>query len=83
LGVIQFIFHECRNCSDPKSCLKDSQVDCDESFLARQSSGWLSVSGLGAVSAESYGRDSFCRKSAGLGQLRFGLSAEADDHQTE
>jgi hypothetical protein len=59
LGVIQFIFHECRNCSDPKSCLKDSQVDCDESFLARQDSGWLSVSGLGAVSAESYGRDSF------------------------
>jgi hypothetical protein len=31
--------------------------------LARQNSGWLSVSGLGAVSAESYGRDSFLAKS--------------------
>jgi hypothetical protein len=39
---------------------KDSQVDCDEKLLARQDSGCLSVSGLGAVSAESYGRDSFC-----------------------
>jgi hypothetical protein len=45
--------------------------------LARQDSGWLSVSGLGAESAESYGRDSFRGKSAGLGQLRFALSTEA------
>jgi hypothetical protein len=66
LGVIQFTFHESRSCTDPKKpSQKDSQVDCDESFLVSQGSGWLSVSGLGAVSAESYGRDSFV-KSAGL-----------------
>jgi hypothetical protein len=51
-------------------------------FLACQDTGLLSVSGLGAVSAESCGRDSFV-ESAGFGQLRFGLSAAADDHQTE
>jgi hypothetical protein len=51
-------------------------------FLARQDTGWLSVSSLGAVSAESCGRDSFA-ESAGFGQLRFGSPAKADDHQTE
>jgi hypothetical protein len=40
--------------------------DCDEG-LARQDSGWLSVSGLGAVSAESYGRDSFVQNLLVLG----------------
>jgi len=47
-----------------------------------QDTGWLSVSGLGAVSAESCGRDSFA-EAAGYSQRRFGLSAEADEHQTE
>jgi len=61
--------------------LIENRGDCDES-LARQDSGWLSVSGLGAVSAESYGRDSFA-ESAGLGQLRFGPSAQTDSDQTE
>jgi hypothetical protein len=37
--------------------------------LARQGSGWLSVSRLGAVSAESYGRDSFA-ESAGTWPAR-------------
>jgi hypothetical protein len=44
---------------------KDGQVSCDEG-LARQDSGWLSVSGLGAVSAESYGRDSFVKSAGSL-----------------
>jgi hypothetical protein len=47
-----------------------------------QDTGWLSVSILGAVSAESCGRDSFV-EAAGFSQRRFGLSAEADEHQTE
>jgi hypothetical protein len=59
-----------------------SLVDCDVNFGSLgtwiQDTGWLSVSSLGAVSAESCGRDSFV-ESAGFGQLRFGLSAEADD----
>jgi len=59
---------------------KLGELRCE--FLARQDTGWLSVSSLGAVSAESCGRDSFV-ESAGFGQLRFGLSAAADDHQTE
>jgi hypothetical protein len=63
-----------------------SLVNCDVNFGSPgywiQHTGLLSVSGLGAVSAESCGRDSFT-KAAGFRQLRFGLSAEADDHQTE
>lgn len=62
--------------------LIEDRGDCDES-LARQDSGWLSVSVLGAVSAESYGRDSFFAEYAGLGQLAFGLSAQTDSDQTE
>jgi hypothetical protein len=57
-------------------------VELRSGFLARQDTGWLSVSSLGAVSAESCGRDSFA-ESAGFGQLRFGSPAKADDHQTE
>jgi hypothetical protein len=45
-----------------------------EVWLARILAGF--VSGLGAESAESYGRDSFTEESAGLGQLRFALSPE-------
>jgi acyl dehydratase len=61
-------------------------VNCDVNFGLPgywiQDTGWLSVSILGAVSAESCGRDSFA-ESAGFGQLRFGSPAKADDHQTE
>jgi len=57
-------------------------VNCDVNFglpgYWMQDTGWLSVSSLGAVSAESCGRDSFV-EAAGFSQLRFGLSAEADD----
>jgi len=65
---------------------RKSRVNCDVNFGSPgywiQDTGWLSVSGLGAESAESCGRDSFV-ESAGISQPRFGLSAEADDHQTE
>jgi hypothetical protein len=63
--------------------LQDSckgQVNCDVNFGSPgywiQDAGWLSVSSLGAVSAESCGRDS-AAESAGIGQLRFGLSARS------
>jgi hypothetical protein len=58
-------------------------VDCDVNLArldtGKQDTGWLSVSSLGAVSAESCGRDSFFAESAGFGQLWSGLSAAADD----
>jgi hypothetical protein len=60
---------------------RKSLVNCDVNFGSPgywiQDTGLLSVSGLGAVSAESCGRDSFT-EAAGFCQLRFGLSAEAD-----
>jgi len=83
LGVRQFTFHECRRLLGLLD-LRKSLVNCDVNFGLPgywiQDTGLLSVSGLGAVSAESCGRDSFV-ESAGFGQLRFGLSAAADDHQ--
>jgi hypothetical protein len=53
--------------------LRKSLVDCDVNFLALRDTGYripglLSVSGLGAVSAESCGRDSFA-EAAGFRQL--------------
>jgi len=85
LGVSQFIFHECRSGSGWQDFGK-SRVNCDVNFGSpgywMQDTGWLSVSSLGAVSAESCGRDSFT-EGAGFSQRRFGLSAEADEHQTE
>jgi hypothetical protein len=59
--------------------LKKGLVNCDVDF---GSPGyWLAFcfQALGAVSAESCGRDSFA-EAAGFSQLRFGLSAEANDH---
>jgi hypothetical protein len=61
-------------------------VNCDANFGSpgdwKQDTGWLSVSAW-ARRALNLAEETVLRNLLGFGQLRFGMSAEADDHQTD